>query len=160
MKLLSSPMTFFWKRVYPTIWLGGVALFLVFGVSSGAGFQDPIFLVVPLIMLAVGTILFKTLVWNLVDAVYDAGDSLVIRNKGRKHVVPLSEIKNVSATMFMNPPRITLRLANPGELGADVRFMLPRRFFLNPFAKSKVAVDLIERVGRARRGIGADAGGN
>lgn len=158
MKLLSSPMTFFWKRVFPAIWLGGVAMFLVVGIYSGAGARNAMFIIQPLIMIAFGVFLFKSLAWDLVDEVYDAGDSLVIRNKGRKHVVPFSEIKNVSVTTFMNPPRITLRLAHRGELGEDVAFMPPRKFSLNPFAKSKVAEDLIERVDRARRGIGADAG--
>jgi hypothetical protein len=151
MKRISSSMTFVSKRVFPAIWLGVVAIFLVVAVTSGAGARSFIFIIPPLVMIVFGVVLFRRLVWDLVDEVYDCGDSLLVRNRGREYVVPISEIMNVSASMLMNPPRITLRLANPGELGPDVTFMPPRTFSFNPFAKSEVAEDLIERVDRARR---------
>jgi hypothetical protein len=151
MKRISSSMTFVSKRVFPAIWLGMVAIFFVFGISSGAGTESALFIIQPLLMFVFGLVMFKALVWDLVDEVYDCGDSLLIRNRGREYIVPLSEIMNVSSSTFMKPPRITLRLASPGDLGADVTFMPPRKFSFNPFAKSEVAEDLIERVDRARR---------
>jgi hypothetical protein len=60
---------------------------------------------------------------------------------------------NVSVTTMVNPPRITLRIANAsgvGPLGSEVTFSPPRPFSLNPFAKIPVAEDLIVRVDRAR----------
>ena len=58
---------------------------------------------------------------------------------------------NVSASTMVNPPRVTLRLVQPGKFGSEVVFSPKTGFTLNPFAKSEVAEDLIERVDRARR---------
>jgi hypothetical protein len=58
---------------------------------------------------------------------------------------------NVSASMFVNPPRITLQLAQPGRFGDEVAFSPRTRTRLNPFARNEIAEDLIQRVDRARR---------
>jgi hypothetical protein len=57
---------------------------------------------------------------------------------------------NVSASTNMNPPRITLRLVQPGKFGSELAFSPTMSFTLNPFAKSGVAEDLIVRVDKAR----------
>ena len=66
--------------------------------------------------------------------------------------VPLANIMNVSASVAMNPPRITLRLVRPGKFGAEIAFSPVRTFTLNPFARNPVAEDLMLRVDQARRG--------
>ena len=95
----------------------------------------------------------KKIVWDLVDEVYDGGDFLVVRNRGREHHIPLTDIMNVSSSTFVSPPRITLKLTGAsasGPLGSDVAFSPDKPFSLDPFAKDPVAEDLIVRVDRAR----------
>ncbi len=108
------------------------------------------FLVVPCIMGMFGYFVLKKLVWDLVDEVYDDQDFLLVRNHGEEERVALSNITNVSATSFMNPPRVALRLVEPGRFGAEITFTPVTGFTLNPFAKNPIVEDLIERVDKAR----------
>ena len=101
-------------------------------------------------MAVFGYFIMKKLVWDLVDEVYDAGDYLLVKNRGNEAQVLLANIMNVSATTYMNPPRIVLRLREPSNFGSEIAFSPASRFTLNPFAKNLVAEDLIVRVDRAR----------
>jgi hypothetical protein len=101
-------------------------------------------------MAGFGFFLFKGLVWGLMDEVYDCGDHLLIRNRGEEDSVRLADVVNVSSTSFVNPPRITLRLAVSSKFGTDVSFSPPRPLFYNPFAANPIAEDLMMRVDKAR----------
>jgi hypothetical protein len=92
----------------------------------------------------------KKLVWDLADEVYDCGDFLLVRKRDEEDRVPLSNVMNVNASTYVNPPRITLRLVTPGRFGNEIAFSPIAGFRLNPFAKNKIAEDLIVRVDRAR----------
>jgi hypothetical protein len=86
-----------------------------------------------------------------VDEVYDCGDSLLIRNRGKEERINLSNIINVNVSSNTNPRRITLRLDKPGRLGNEIAFSPESRGFnINPFAKNEIGEDLIVRVDRAR----------
>jgi hypothetical protein len=55
-----------------------------------------------------------------------------------------------SVSTFVNPPRITLRLAQPGRFSSEVSFAPTQPFALNPlagFARNEIAESLILRVG-------------
>jgi hypothetical protein len=80
--------------------------------------------------------------------VWDAGSSLLIKNKGYEVRVSLSEIINISHSRFVNPPRVTLSLRRSSSLGAEISFLPPRQFI--PFARSPLVDDLIRRVDTAR----------
>ena len=136
--------------MFPLIWFGFLAIFVVSTTLAGAAESDPIFLIGPAAMAVFGFFLMKKLVWDLVDEVYDYGDFLLIKNRGEEERVALSNIMNVSASTAMNPPRITLRLVRPGKFGGEIAFSPVMGFTLNPFATSQVADDLIVRVDRAR----------
>jgi hypothetical protein len=150
MTRISSKYLFISKKVFPAIWFGSLALFLVPALSSGMYRKEPIVLIVPLVMAVFGFFLMKKLVWDLADEVYDCGDSLLVKNRDVEEDIPLSNVMNVSVSMYMNPSRITLRLVTPGKFGSDVSFSPIRTFSLNPFAKNQVAEDLIVRVDQAR----------
>ena len=154
MKRISSPWTTFYKKVFPALWFGFLGLFVIVALSHGGlASGTVIFLVGPSAMSVFGYFVMRKFVWDLADEVYDAGDYLVVRNRGREHQLPLADIMNVSSSIAVNPPRITLRLTGTsasGPLGAEVAFSPERRFTLNPFARSEVAEDLIVRVDRAR----------
>lgn len=157
MNIISSKQTFFTKRIFPAIWLGGVVLFLIFGVTTNVSRAPSpgniVFLLVPALMLVFGFLLFRKLLWNLADEVQDGGSFLLVRKGAVEKRIPLADILNVSMSQFTNPKRVTLRLRNPCELGDEIAF-IPKMpvFRLNPFARNAVAEDLMRRVDQARRG--------
>jgi hypothetical protein len=151
MRQISSHTTFYYKRVFPVVWFGFVLLFLVFAYfgrakSGGAGMLP--FFIVPILMLVFGYVLMNKLIFDLVDEVLDAGDALVIKNKGQQERTALANIINVNYSPFMNPPRVTLSLRRPSIFGDQVTFCAPIRIM--PFATSPVIDELIRRVDAAR----------
>jgi hypothetical protein len=152
MRKISSGATTFHKKLFPLIWFGSLAAFLVMALRGPLQEGQWMFLAMPLLMAAFGLVLMKKLVWDLVDEVHDGGDHLIIRKGGEQERVPLSNIMNVSASTNSNPPRVTLRLVKPGKFGPEVTFPPQAKFSLNPFAKNPIVEDLIVRVDRARRG--------
>jgi hypothetical protein len=138
------------KRVFPLVFLVFFAMPIVIGLNAPGPMPVPLFLL-PLVMLPVLFIIMRKLVWDLVDEVYDGGDYLLVKNAGKEERIPLSNIMNVSSTLMVNPPRITLRLVTPGRFGRDITFTPVKPFSLNPFTQNAVADNLIERVDKARR---------
>jgi hypothetical protein len=152
MQTISSSRTFFFKRVFPTIWFGFLAFFFITALGSGGFAQSPMFLGMPVIMGVFGYFLMRHLVFDLADEVLDAGDHLVVRNAGREIQVRIADIINVSTALAQNPPRVMLTLAAPSDFGSEIAFMVKKDFSLNPFSrKCAVAEDLIRRVDAARR---------
>lgn len=149
-KRISSTWTFFYKKVFPLLWFGFLAFFVVSTILLGAMNADPTFLIGPVLMAVFGFFLMKKLVWDLVDEVYDCGDFLLVKNRREEDRVALSNIMNVNLSTFVNPPRITLRLVNPSKFGQEISFSPITGFSLNPFAKNQVAEDMIVRVDQAR----------
>ena len=93
--------------------------------------------------------LFKKLVWDLADEVFDAGDRLIFRKGGLEQTVRLEEITNIDYAQFHSPERITIHVRSPGLLGKELVFNPPMRS--NPFSKCPLVADLIDRVDRTRR---------
>jgi len=150
MPRISSRRTFFFKRVFLTIWFAVLGFFVVIWFRNGTRSDDVIFLLIPLLLGIVGAIMFKLLLWNLADEAQDGGDYLLIRYRGITDRIALSNVMNVSASVLVNPPRITLRLIHPSALGSEVSFLPRMNFSLNPFGKNPIAEDLIVRAYEAR----------
>jgi hypothetical protein len=150
MTKISSSMTRFHKRIFPLMWFGFLGVFLIVALSAGALTEAAPVLVLPIAMAAFGFAMMKKLVWDLADEVYDAGEYLLVKNGDVEERIPLAGIMNISATTFVNPPRITLRLVAAGRLGNEIAYSPAMQFSLNPFAKCKLAEDLVLRVHRAR----------
>jgi hypothetical protein len=156
MRRISSGMTFFYKRIFPVAWFGFLALFMATpfvvpmfgGTISGSSLG---FFLAPAVMMIVGYFAMKRLLFDLVDEVLDAGDALVIRNGPLEDRVALSNITNVGYAQFMNPPRVTLSLRNPGMFGDRVNFCAPVSF-MPTFSTSPIVDELIKRVDAARTG--------
>ncbi len=138
------------KRVFPVLFLAILAVPFVIGHNIPGGMPPPMF-IVPLVMLPVLFIIMRKLVWDLVDEVYDGGDYLLVKKGDKEERIPLSNIMNVSATLMVNPPRITLRLVTPGRFGKEISFIPVKPMSLNPFSQNAIADNLIERVDKARR---------
>lgn len=152
MRRISSRTTFFNKRVFPVIWFGFLAFFVVgssFAMIAKGELQMA-FLFIPSAMAVFGYFLMKKLVFDLMDEVWDDGDMLIVKNKNEEDRIPLSEIMNISYSYVTNPPRVTLTLRHPCRFGTEVTFSPPISFI--PFKKSPIIDELIVRVDAKRRG--------
>lgn len=150
MTKISSGLTWWHKKAFPAVWFGFLAVFFLVGTIGGAAKKDPAFLVVPVLMAVFGVFFMRKLLWDLLDEVYDCGDSLLVKNGGQEELIPLANIMNVSDSSLMNPPRVTLRLVTPSRFGSMLTFSPAGRRTVNPLAKNKIAEDLIVRVDQAR----------
>ena len=161
MQRLSSSMTFFYKRVFPVLWFGFIVIFMVgwFGIgidSTRPHVERPdrwMELLPPLLMGIIGGIVFKLLIFNLVDEVWLEGDTVMVKNRGESTRLPLTDVINVNCTTMTNPPRITLSLrTESSRLGSQVNFIpAGRRGLLSAFKSNPIADDLIRRIDALRR---------
>jgi hypothetical protein len=161
MRRLSSSGTFFYKWVFPVIWLGFVGIGIVTGLFDEHAGQrtppDPMIIVIPIFMLVFGFFLFRRLLGGLVDEVTLDGDTLIVK-KGDEHVrIALADVINVNSLNAVNPRRISLRLRNSTRLGRDIDFIpagrRPFRFLgmsrLDPLAEELIdRIDVLRRSGR------------
>ena len=72
MPLMSSRMTFFYKRIFPVIWFGFLAVFFLLALIQGLAADSLAFLpflVVPVVLAIVGYQFIKRMAFNLVDEV-------------------------------------------------------------------------------------------
>lgn len=147
---LTSKVTFFYKRVFPLIWFGFLGFFIFVGLFSTATQKGPgvMFLVVPIGMAIFGYFIMKKLVWDLLDEVYDEGNSLLFRNGNQEVRVNLKDIKNVSYSTMTNPPRVTVSVRYKTVLGDELTFSPPASWV--PFKKNEDIERLIDRIDEAR----------
>ena len=142
-----SGSTVYFKRVFPAVWFGFLAFFILIGLISDSG--GILKFGVPIFMGIFGYFLFKKLVWDLADEVYDCGNQLIFRKGNLEQTVALTEIINVNHSDMSSPERITLTVRNEGKLGTELTFTPPIRF--NPFSKSELVSELIRRIDEARK---------
>jgi hypothetical protein len=151
MRRISSRTTFVYKRIFPLLFFGIVSLFIAFvivgGLRSGQNPPLPV-LIVPVLAAAFIYFVMKRLIFDLVDEVLDAGDALIVRNRGQEDRIALSDITNINYTPLVSPPRVTLSLRRASVFGAEVTFCAPTRFV--PFSSSPVINELIQRIDAAR----------
>ena len=159
MQRLSSSKTWFYKRVFPIVWFGFIAAFFGFAwwaqlhpASVDGPPPDLMFFVMPLLMAVIGYVVFRRLIFDLMDEVWQDGDWLVVTNRGEKRRVPLSDVINVNVTTTTNPRRITVMLRSATPLGSEFNFMpaSPRGLF-SLFKPDPVARELIKRVDATRQ---------
>jgi hypothetical protein len=153
MRRISSGMTFFYKRIFPVIWFGFLALFMaapfVVPMIGGSISGSPMAFFFAPVMMIVGYFAMKRLVFDLVDEVLDAGDALIIRNGHLEDRIALADITNVGYARFMNPPRVTLSLRHRGMFGDQVSFCAPVAL-MPTFSTSPIIDELIKRIEAAR----------
>jgi hypothetical protein len=144
MQRISSRTTLFFKRFFPWYLLGLVPLFL----AVGFVLRTP-FVVVPIFAGVIGFIITKQHSSQLVDEVWNAGDALIIRNKGQEDRIPLSAIMNVQLS-WTGPPTVTLTLQTRGVFGDKVTFLAPV-----PFSSLPIINDLKDQIDDARKRVRA-----
>jgi hypothetical protein len=149
MKRISTRSTVVYKRIVPLLWFGVIALGAITTLFESRRNQALLLmLVAPVLMAGFGYLLFRRLVFDLVDEVWDDGDALLIRNAGIEERVPLRNIINIGFSTLVNPERVTLSIRQPGALGREITFCPLSRFL--PFSRNPVIDELIERVDQAR----------
>ncbi len=155
MQRLSSPSTFFYKRVFPVLWFGFLSLVLaagVFGTVFAHQWDLWPMLVVPVFMMGIGVVLFRALMSGLVDEVWLDGNPLVVKQGGESSRIDLANVINVDSSTMTNPPRITLMLrSGSARLGKTVAFIPPSARGLFPaFKPNPIAIDLVHRIDALR----------
>ena len=150
MSRISSTLPFYYKRIFPLIWVGGCVLIgglgLYAALSKGSGLF-PLVIITPIIFV-LGIYFMKKYVSDLVDEVLDDGDALVVKNNGQEQRIALADITNVSYAAMTSPPRVVLSLRHPTVFGDQVAFCAPVQIMT--FATSPTITELIKRVERAR----------
>lgn len=93
-----SSSTFYYKKLFPTLWFGIFVAFLV----SCLAFRpegDSLFIFTrPILLAAFVYVLFKKMIWDLADEVFDHGNSLEF-HKGKKSDVFPSKRLSTSTTI-------------------------------------------------------------
>jgi hypothetical protein len=149
-RLISSRLTFFYKRVLPVIVFGVFGLVAIVALSAQRSSPGPgVFIVLHMgFMATIGFLVMKKLVFDLVDEVWDEGSALLIKNKGQQVRVELSAIVNVGHSMFANPARVTLLVRHGTPLGDELAFLPPTQLIRS--ARNPLVEELIQRVDAAR----------
>lgn len=157
---LSSSLTFFYKKIFPVLWIGfmltvfGLQIWAVPHARADAPLQ-PIFplVLMPLFLTGVMFLLYRKLLHDLLDEVWLDGDWLVVKNRNEKIRVALSDVMNVNATTMTNPRRVTLMLRTDSRFGRNLTFIpASPRGFMSVFQPDPIATELIRRVD-ALRGV-------
>lgn len=154
MRRLSSPYTLLYKRVLPFVWLLLPLLSAWFLWNAPVHAQQPRWpaLLPMLVIPAIGLVLFKRLIFDLVDEVWLDGEQLLVKNRGLQGRIALAEVVNVNATSMTNPRRVTLMLRSDSRFGRNVSFIpASPRGFASAFKPDPIAAELIERVDAIRQ---------
>jgi len=149
MKKISSRSTLFNKVFFPIIWFGLCVVLIAIGIwGSPEHSIDWVFVGGPFMFMVAGYVLMKAFIFDLMDEVFDAGDSLIVRNKGRDIRVVLKDIKNVSYQTMSNPQRVTLNLRKKTDFGQEISFTPVTSLWA--FKKNKDILVLIDRIDELR----------
>lgn len=150
-KISSSP--FFYKRVFPAIWVGFLAFFMLSGFIPGSnlkGAENLMFIIWSAFVGAVGFFVMKKLVFDLLDEVYEEGETLIFKNRGKTVMVSFNDIKNVNYQSFGSPPKVTISIRHETELGNDLSFCPVRKMSLFKRQNPEILA-LIDRIDEAKR---------
>ena len=155
-RLSVSP--FFFKWIFPALWLGMLGLLITKATVTGQKTLPLSFLVAPVLVGVFGFFFFKHFFWVLADGVIDQGDHLRVRKGRIEERIPFTNMLNVAAPRASsNPPQISIRLRRPCSLGDEIIFLpkRPRKVFWppTPFVRNPIAEDLMLCVDAARRQV-------
>jgi hypothetical protein len=152
---ISAGKTWFYKRVFPVIFIGIIVLSFGLAIATarrGSALPLPA-LIVPMLGLGIAWFVMRRLVADLADEVWDEGDRLRVRFGPDEDRIALADIINIGYTSMVNPERVTLTVRNPGRFGKEVTFCpLRAAGLLGPLLRrNPLVTELIERVDAARR---------
>lgn len=146
-------MTSFYKRIFPVVWCGSLLVFISIVAKAAPGRHGPplIAILIPACMLVLGYLLFRKLIADLMDEVWDNGNELIVVNGDHVERVPLANIINVSYSGLTNPKRVTLSLSHACRWGSAITFSPQMKFGFSWLLTHPMVEDLIRRTDQARR---------
>lgn len=141
-------MTYFYKKVFPVIWITGFALltfFIWFGCQATSHMKW-----LALVCLIAGSIF---LFWfsSRLKTVKLRGDHIIISDYSSEELIPIIQIEEVKETRIWNPKLIKLRLNRPAAWGDEVIFIAPVRLQF-VFTHHPLVKELRALIGEKRRG--------
>ena len=144
MKKISGPL--FLKKLIPRFFFGILAFmyvqFLISGATSWVGLLIVSSIFVGMTVFAY--ILQKAIFRDLVDEVYDDGESLLLRKDGIDRRVMLKDICYIYYPVFSSPQRVFLQIRSDLRKGKELAFLAPPSW--NPFYRSRDINDLKKRI--------------
>jgi hypothetical protein len=129
-KRISSSLTYFYKRIFPALWImgfGALTVLIWLGNFKGRALQPAVLRWFALFIWCVGSG-FLIRYSRMLKEVWLYNDQLIVSDFDTEEMVPLSQVKEVKETRFWNPKLIKLRLRNPGRWGDLITFIAPLRF--------------------------------
>jgi len=144
-----SGSTFLSKKLAPTMLLIFLGSFVILPFLPGGNNPFPFFILLPLAMIGLVFILFRKIIWDVADAVYDNGDELIFRKGRKEQSVKLNDIINISYSRFYSNRKIKVHVKSSGEIGNVLSFWLP--VSVVPLKDNPVLIELLQRVDRARK---------
>lgn len=151
---ISSDWTVFYKHIFLPFWycLAALMLVLLISVREKSPRVPLIAIVVPIVAMTLGYFLFRKLLTDLTDEVWDNGDELIVVNDGHVEHLPFANVINVSYSGLTNPKRVTLNLRKAGRWGERIVFVpaISLAWFISP-TRSSLVDDLIRRADEARQ---------
>jgi len=149
-RLLSSRMTYFYKRIFPVVWIMAFAFLTVFLWIGGCRGTAELKWVA-LISLIGGSIFLRWFAVRL-KTVTLQGDHLVVSDYRSEEPVSLLEIEEVKETRLWNPQLIKLRLVRPGRWGNEIVFIAPLGFRF-VFSDHPLVKELQDMIRKKQRGL-------
>jgi hypothetical protein len=157
-KRISSSWTYFYKRIFPALWIigfGTLTVWLWIGNWKGQGVQPGGLRWIALLAWGGGA---GFLLWysRMLKEVWLYEDQLIVSDYYAEERVPLRQVEEVKETRFWNPKLIRLRLRRAGRWGNCIAFIAPLRFQF-VFMDHPLAGELRALVSEAQtRGIDPD----
>ena len=151
MRELSSRWTFFQKRVFPPLWIGGFSLvtLLMFLVpDSFHGSMDvraARWIFAGATLVGGGFIYWACMRLKKVTLV---GDILIVSNFRDEIQVPLRDIETVSGSLSVSPELIWIEFRRPTAFGSKIVFM-PKMRFLHGFTRHPLVAELRSLIANA-----------
>lgn len=146
MRRIPSFQTSIFRRVFPVVWFGSLAL--VFVVSLARKLQgEPVpteALWSPAAAAAFSFLLFRLFISNLATEVLETEDALLVSFGRRRARIPFRSILRISVNVLVSPAKATLHLREPCEFGREISFSPIGG--VGPLGGSALVTELQERV--------------
>lgn len=144
---LTDASTYYWSRVFPTLWsalLGIVVVAVWLGALGDAAAPVEVKAGIT-VAWAIGSAVFFRMFAGLKEVWLD-GDELLVGDPRRGTRISLRDVSEVKESRLRQVKSITLELARPTPWGSSVTFV-PRglKTFLFPYTSSPVAEELRAR---------------
>lgn len=154
MHALSSAWTFFYKFVFPTVWIGGFAVGTLLMFTAADSFEgDGDVREIRWYVLTATVLGGAAIYWSCMrlKKVTLDGDVILISDFRKEIAIPLLDVERASGSVLMNPELVWLHFRRPTEFGTKIVFMGKWRFSFG-FTRHPVVEDLEKLIEQASTG--------